>query len=367
MVVKYSFRMNLALALAVLFIFFAVGTTGCGSKKEDKQNAGIAATRVESTPAVPLKKFKILHVMSYHSPWSWTDSQLDGFKEALKDLNVEYKVYQMNTKNNDSEEWKRQAGKEARDLIDSWKPDLVYTSDDDAQKYVAAYYVNSNIPFVFSAVNEDPAEYGFTGSKNITGVLEVEHFVESVKLLKEIVPDVKKIAVVIDEAPMWDPVVKRMKDQLSKVPGVEFPIWDKILTFNEYKQKMQEYPKTVDAIALLGVFNFKGENGRNVPYQDVLMWTAQNSMLPDFSFWEDRISFGTLCAVTVSGYEQGLAAGRMARGILVEGKSPSGFAMVPTTKGETVISLARAKKLGIKINSKTLLSAKVKKDFLWGK
>jgi len=39
---------------------------------------------------------------------------------------------------------------------------------------------------------------------------------------------------------------------------------------------------------------------------------GETVQLPDFSFWKDRIPFGTLCAVYVSGYDQGRAAGRIA-------------------------------------------------------
>jgi hypothetical protein len=93
----------------------------------------------------------------------------------------------------------------------------------------------------------------------------------------------------------------------------------------------------------LGIFTFKDEYGNNVPYPEVLKWTVQNSTLPDFSFWESRIGPGTLCTVIVSGYEQGLAAGKIARGILVEGRSPASYAIAPTVKGEPVVSLARAR------------------------
>ena len=58
------------------------------------------------------KKFRVLHVMSYHTPWKWTDDLLDGFKDVLKDLNVEYRVFEMDTKRRSSEEWKEQAGRQ---------------------------------------------------------------------------------------------------------------------------------------------------------------------------------------------------------------------------------------------------------------
>ena len=139
--------------------------------------------------------------------------------------------------------------------------------------------------------------------------------------------------------------------------------WDVIHRFDEYKQKIKSYQGNVDAIGLLGIFTFKDDDGQNVPYTEVLKWTANNSQLPDFSFWKDRISYGTLCTVTVSGYEQGLAAGKIAHGILVDGRSPASFDMVPTVKGEAVISLARANRLGISFKSSILLSAEIVESF----
>lgn len=340
--------------------------TSCGIGEEQVQPVSEETPVVESTE-VPVKRFKVLHIMSYHADWVWNQDQLNGFKDALEGVDIEYKVFEMDTKRRTSQEWMEQVGQEARDLIDTWQPDLVYTNDDNAQEYVAKHYVNTDIPFVFSAVNAAPETYGFAGSTNVTGVLEQEHFVETVRLLKEIAPDVKKIVVIVDDGPTWPPVLERMKGKQSQLPDVEFISWDVILTFEEFRQKMTEYQTTVDAVGLIGIFRFKDEHGENVPYQDVLRWTAENSNLPDFAFWKDRISYGTLCTVAVSGYEQGLAAGKIARGILVEGKSPSGYPMEPTVKGEPVVSLARAKKLGIQIKSDILLTAEVVEEFEWEK
>ena len=217
--------------------------------------------------------------------------------------------------------------------------------------------------FVFSGINADPEIYGFTGSKNVTGVLEQEHFIQSVQLLKEIVPHVRKVAVILDNDPTWVGVVQRMEDQAKQLTGMEFVSWDVISTFEEYKHKVMSYHGQVDAIASLGIFTFKDSQGQNVPYQEVLKWTAQHSTIPDFSFWESRVGPGTLCVVTVSGYEQGLAAGEIARGLLVEGRHPASYAMKPTVKGEPMISLARARRLGISIKTSILLTARVVEKF----
>ncbi len=311
--------------------------------------------------------FRILYVMSYHSPWRWTDGQLEGFKEGLGDAPAEFRSVALDSKRNSDPVTIAARAEQAAALIDAWQPDLIYTSDDDAQKYVASRYVNSTTPIVFSGVNNPPQQYGFRNSENVTGVLEHEHFVESVRLLQAIVPGVRKLAVVFDDAPLWKDVQQRMLAKAPELPGIEFVFWDTIRTYDEYKQRMALYPSGADAVALIGIFNFKDAVGRNVPYQEVLRWTAENSPLPDLSFWVDRVHYGTLVSVTVSEHEQGLAAGRMARAILVEGTRPATIPMVPTTKGLPVISLARAKRLGIGIKSSLLLSSQVIQDFEWNK
>jgi ABC-type uncharacterized transport system substrate-binding protein len=320
------------------------------------------AAAAPTTARVPGTPLKILHVMSYHAPWRWTDGQLQGFKEGL-DAPAEYRVIQLDAKRNGPGVAARAA--EAQQLIKTWKPDLLYTSDDDVQEHLAKHHVGSALPLVFSGVNKDPATYGFAGSPNVTGVIEQEHFVESVRLLRALVPSARRFVAVFDDSPMWAPVQARMKAKLAQLPGVEFVAWDTIRTFKEFQERMRAYPATADAVALIGIFNFKDEAGRNVPYQDVLRWTAENSTLPDFGYWVDRVHFGTLAAVTVSEREQGLAAGRQARAILLDGKSPSALPMVPTLKGAPVISLARAKKLGINVKTGLLLSAEVVQRYEW--
>ncbi len=311
------------------------------------------------------REVKVLHVMSYHSPWRWTDRQLEGFQEMLKEPGAAYRVFQMDTKRNSAPEQKERKAREARELIESWKPDLVYASDDDAQEYVVKHYVGSSLPFVFSGVGNDPAVYGFRGSPNVTGVLEQEHFVESVGLVRKLVPKARRIALIFDDAKMWGPVRARIEAAMASLPDMRIVAIDIAPTFADYKRKIAEYQQSADMIGTLGIFNLKDAQGRNVPYQEVQKWTVENSQVPDFAFWIDRIYYGTLCAVTVSEREQGRAAGRLARAILVEGKKPVSLAIEPTRKGVPVISLARARKLGIRPDSSVLLSAEVIQRFEW--
>lgn len=311
------------------------------------------------------RPFRILHVMSFDSPWRWTDGQLSGFKKGLGDLPVEFRILQMDVKHNATPEAKALKGKEAHAIIESWKPDLVYTSDDDALEFVTRPYVGSNTPFVFSGVNKSPAAQGVEGAPNVTGVLEQEHFVESVRLLQQIAPDARRLAVLCDEGIQWPPVIGRIRAAMPQLTDTQLVSVDQVATFEAFKDMLTSYPGRVDAVVQLGIFALKGQDGTNVPYQTVQRWTVENTRLPDISFWIDRIFHGVLASVTVSEYQQGLGAGELARQILVDGKAPNSLPMKPSVKGHPAINLTRAQQLGLNIHSSLLLSSEVVRGFQW--
>lgn len=308
--------------------------------------------------------FRILHVMSYHQSWAWNIDQLKGFRDGLGDLPYTLEVIELDTKNNSDPAAIQARADAAKKAIESWQPDLLYTNDDNAQKFVAQDYVNTDLPIVFSAVNREPEEYGFDQADNVTGVMEYEHFVPTINLLKSLNPEVRRLAVIIDPDPTWQGVMERMREGLKNFPELEVTEWIMATDIEQYRSKILQLQDQVDAIALLGIFNIKDELGNDVDYRDILQWTAENSLLPDFSYWESRIDAGTLCAVAVSGYEQGLLAGTMARDILL-GTSPDDIAIRPSEKGEPMMNLARAKRLGLDVDVKLLLESKVKTEFSW--
>jgi len=308
---------------------------------------------------------KIVHVMSYSADWVWNQDQLRGFREGLGAADVSIRIVELDAKRKDATQLKASA-KEAIELIETWRPDLVYTNDDVAQAEVSVNFINSKIPFVYSGVNKEHKDYGFDKASNVTGVLEREHFAGTLELLRAIKPMPHlRLAIVLDDDPTWVGVAARIRAELAKRNDVEVVQWLQPKTFDEYKTKMIAMQGKVDAVGLLGVFLFKKADGKFADYEEVLHWTADNSKLLDFSFWDTRVERGTLLAMTVSGVEQGRLAGRMARRILIDKVSPASIPPEPTAKGQPTISLARARKLGLAIDSGVLLNAQVLTRFAW--
>ena len=309
--------------------------------------------------------FKILQVNSYGSDWVWIQEQHAGFVQGLGEGKAEIRSIDLDAKNKDAAGVRANVERTVR-LIEEWKPDLLFVTDDLAQKEISVRYLNGPISIVFSGVNAAPADYGFDKARNVTGVLEREHFAASLSFLRQLVPMKSvRLAIVLDDDPSWVGVVERINEALKADPTVRVVSWLRPKTFTEFQRELLALQGSVDAVGMIGVFRFVGEDGKFVNYETVLRWTASNSRLPDFSFWDTRVERGTLCAVTVNGVEQGRIAGAMARRILYERVLPINIKPEQSAKGVPMLSLARARGLGIAVNSGVLLNARVLPRFIW--
>ena len=134
---------------------------------------------------------KCLYISSYHRGYAWSDGVELGLRSVLEGK-CEIQQFNMDTKRNKDEEHKIKMGLEAKQLIDSWKPDVVITADDNAAKYVIqAHFRDHEIPFVFCGVNWTAAEYGFP-YRNVTGMVEVAPIYPLLDKVQTLLPDAQK-------------------------------------------------------------------------------------------------------------------------------------------------------------------------------
>lgn len=134
---------------------------------------------------------KCLFISSYHPGYAWSDGVERGLRSVL-DGKCEVKPFYMDTKRNKEKELKRAKGLEAKNLIESWQPDIVITADDNAARYVIqAHFKDHDIPFIFSGVNWTVDEYGFPYS-NVTGMVEVAPIYPLLEKVQELIPGAKK-------------------------------------------------------------------------------------------------------------------------------------------------------------------------------
>ena len=141
---------------------------------------GLLGTQVGATAP------RCLFINSYHQGYAWSDGVERGLRSVLEG-HCEIRQFDMDTKRNKGAAHKKRMGLAAKDIVESWAPDVVITADDSAAKYVIQpYFKDADTPFVFGGVNWTAKTYGFP-YKNVTGMVEVAPVKAMLKKAIEIV------------------------------------------------------------------------------------------------------------------------------------------------------------------------------------
>lgn len=127
---------------------------------------------------------RILWVDSYQSGYQWSDSIERGIRSVLKNTDTQFAIHRMNTKNCPTEACRQSAAARALEVVQTWQPDVLIASDDNAQKYLVVPHLKETaLPIVFCGVNWDASMYGYPTS-HITGMIEKELVKETVEHLR---------------------------------------------------------------------------------------------------------------------------------------------------------------------------------------
>jgi len=289
--------------------------------------------------------YKVFMVFSYHPEYQWVIEEIDGVSSVFQDQEIESVSLFMDTKRMTSEEWKVKMADSALNMIKRFNPDLIMVFDDNACEYVAKKFIGTEMPVVFCGMNADPSHYGFP-AKNITGVTEEFPIKGMLGLLKDLVPDVQKIAFISDESPTSAGIEEQVKNQEIPVEVLDIKFTN---DFDEWKFIIEEWQDKVDAI---GIFTFhtitNPVTGESMIPADVMEWVIENNNLPEFSLFDFTVYDGALCSYYIPGNEQGSMAASMALDIL-HGKSPEEIAITYATYGIRLVNHDRAQQLGIEI------------------
>ncbi|MFA7240985.1 MAG: ABC transporter substrate binding protein [Sulfuricellaceae bacterium] len=276
-----------------------------------------------------ISKPRILVLQSYDKDYSWVKDVNTGLKRVLdprRDFSVRW--HYLDTKRHPTPEFKANASKIARRMIDEAPPDVIIAVDDDAQQYVARYYLDHpTIKIVFAGVNNEPEAYGFERAGNVTGILERL----PLAALKE------TLLIAAQRNRIKSPLrIQFIGDRSETVLGDEkffrnydwapLQVKDSALvkTYPEWQQAVLESAGKVD---FLINSNYRkvmrsATDPSLVPASELIAWTESHSPVPFIGangfFAED----GGMLAIGTSPYEQGEIAAKLATQILDRGIPP---------------------------------------------
>lgn len=290
---------------------------------------------------------KCLYISSYHKGYEWSDGIERGLLSELNG-NCEFKQFDMDTKRNDSEEFKKQSALQAKELIESFKPDVVILSDDNAVKYLLVpYYKDSPIPFVFCGVNWSAEKYGLP-FKNVTGMIEVALINAQINVAKSILPEMKKVFYLDSDNETGKSNITYYKKYFED-KGYAFTS-QLVKTFDEWKSAFltgQEY----DVVVLTnnsGIKEWNNDEAKKFAIEKSKKYsmTENDWMMPY-----------TLIGMTKVPEEQGMWSGKTAINIL-KGANPGNIKFVENHKSNVFINKTLQQKLKITLPKSVLSVAK---------
>ena len=289
-----------------------------------------------SIPSYAADQHKILYVDSYHDSYAWSAGITRGIQSVLgKREDIDLKIIRMDTKRNPSEEFKEKSALRVKALIDSWVPDLVIASDDNASKYlIAPYYNGGSLPFVFCGVNWDACPYGFPSS-NVTGMVEVQLVDQIIKTLK-VHATGSRVAVLKGddssariEASYFE---KRCHTSIDK----RF-----VTNFDEWREQYLTLQTEADMILIGNSASVKGWDNA-----EALQFVMDNTQIPTGN-WDSWMAPFSLVTFANQAEEQGEWAAKTALKIL-GGTPPSEIPVTTNKKAAIYLNMKLAKSLGIK-------------------
>jgi len=290
---------------------------------------------------------KVLFVNSYHAGYEWSDSIESAVKAVFEDKAIELKTIKMDTKRNTEETFKKEAALNVKALIESFQPDVVIASDDNASKYlIVPYFKDANLPFVFCGVNWDSSVYGFP-FKNVTGMEEVALMPQIIEHLKEHTKG-RKIGYLASDKLSTQKSIKFHEDKL----GIHYDKGYFVKTVKEWKEKFLQLQDEVDMMIMLshsGIEEWDDEQ--------IQIFVEENSKIPSGTNLTFEMPYSLLGIAKIA-EEQGIWAAETALKIL-EGTSPSDIPIIQNKQGKSMINMRIAKKIGTVFKLSVLKTAEI--------
>jgi len=284
------------------------------------------------------EKKRLLVIVSYHPGYAWSDAitgTIEAYFKKQTAGKVEIKKIYMDTKRNTSEVFKRKMALTVKQVIESWRPDVIIGIDDNASKYVIApYFLNTAIPFVFCGLNDDPQTYGFPGT-NVTGIREISLIRPLYDHLRQYAQG-ERIGYLTADKYTQRLMARTNEKQLGRTfEAIEF-----VNDFQEWKDAFLLMQNVVDMLFMIDVSTLPDWNR-----QEALRFIEKNTKIPSGATSEFSREY-VLLSVSKSSAEHGSWAAQAAWQIL-NGKKPTDIPITINKKGSISLNFILADKLNI--------------------
>jgi len=288
-----------------------------------------------------LNKPRVLVLHSYATDYPWVRDVNVGLKRVLDKHAYSVRWHYMDTKRHPYPEFMRRAASMAELLITQWEPQVIIAIDDNAQQWVARNYAGrEDIAVVFAGVGAEPADYGYSGQANVTGILERMPLAAIRDTLLRIHSGRS------GQQGRGAPRLLHISDSSPSARGnrrqlLDFDWSPAVLVESIEAHTLADWQRAVDSAAgradFLFVTNYhtlrrSADDDSIVPSSEVARWTEAHTDLLTVGAWGFFVEDGGMLAIGVSPYEQGQIAAGMAVDIIDDGALPADLPIRSTSQ-----------------------------------
>ncbi len=268
------------------------------------------------------------------------DAARDGVKDALAEAgfkegeNLKF-VYQSAQGNPAT------AAQIARQFVGEGPDVIVPISTPSAQAVVSA---TRDIPIVFTAVS-DPVGAQLVKDMekpggNVTGLSDMSPVVEHIKLIKEIMPNLKKLGYLYNSGETNSVSLLAALKEAASAEGIEI-VESAATKSAEVKGAAQALSGRADAM-------YVPTDNTIVSALESAVGVAEESKMPLFTADTDSVKRGALAALGFNYYDVGKQTGAVVVKIL-NGEKPGDIGVEVAKGTDLVINLSAAKKMGVEL------------------
>ena len=256
-----------------------------------------------------------------------------GFKDALEKAGVKAD-YDDKIANNDMSSQTLIMKQFAAD-----KKDLVFAITTPTAQ-AAKNQIGKETPVIFGSVT-DPKSAGLVGIPNVTGTSGAAPITENLKLMRELLPEAKKIGIIYNSSEQNSVSEVNNLKKLAKENG--FNVVDKAITNGtELLAAANIISKEIDIY-------YATQDNTVASYFAALLDVLNKAKVPVFATNDVYSNAGAFISQGTTDYGIGYRSGEIAAEILLKGKKPSDFPIEAVKNLQIKVSKSNMEFLGIKL------------------
>jgi len=306
---------------------------------------GLVLLAHTTAEAAPLPR--CLYVSSYHSGYEWNDGIERGMDAVLQGK-CEVKKFYLDGKRHLDSDFAKAKALEAKELIDTWKPDVVIAADDNASKYlIMPYFKDAAVPVVFCGLNWTAEPYGYP-YRNATGMIEVGPIEPLAAEVQAVVKNARR-GVFLSADEITQRKEFAMNQEIYKRRGIEFT-HKTVRSMADWEASFAAAQARVDFLVIgnnAGINDWDGERARLYAHEHGRRFTV--------AYLEWMAPYAMLTMAKIAD-EQGEWAGKVAL-LILNGTPPSKIRIVANRRWTMYVNNKLLDKAGYRLSPEILRKA----------